>query len=329
MTESSWKRISKDDVVAVDQCVGTPDYQFTASNNPEKVVGYLRFQTGNPADGINGVTIEALLEVIASRLDAFQQTEFNCAENAEALEKVLWARDTLYARTQRRKEDGTAGTQIGEVKLASKHLPETENNEVTFPPRLMPVYKEGGFGEDAFVSPDVWPPFEFTYGEDYPLLRPNHLTNFLKVGQDIPNLLSLCTLGARAADANDEIDHVFVDSLLVKATTPTGEQFFKASVTNIVGNRLKPTIDVVSERTIQLKGSFSSSMLVDKNNESFEKLYSDPQVLKYSFNLIYNNDTRRLTTETYVETSENESGIMLEVIGFILDMELANFSLGQ
>lgn len=134
MTESSWKRISKDDVVAVDQCVGTPDYQFTAASNPEKIVGYLRFQTGNPADGINGVTIEALLEVIASRLDSFQQTEFNCAENAEALEKVLWARDTLYARTQRRKEDGTAGTQIGETQVDTKLTGAEGNSEVSLAP---------------------------------------------------------------------------------------------------------------------------------------------------------------------------------------------------
>lgn len=329
MTEGALKRISKDDVVAVDHWEGSPDYQFTAVSNPEKTVGFIRFQTGNPADGINGITIEALLEVIASRLDGFQQTEFNCAENAEALEKVLWARDTLYARTQRRKEDGTAGTQIGEVELASKHLPETENNEVTFPLRLVPVYKEGGFGEDAFVSPDAWPPFMFSYGEDHPLHRPNHLSNFLKVGQDIPNLLSLCTLGARTADANDEIDHVFIDSLLVKATTPTGDQFFKASVANIAGNRLQPTLDGVAKRTIQLKGSLSSSMLVDKNNESFEKLHSDVQALKYSFTLVYNTDTRGLTTEASAETIENESGIMLEVIGFILDMEWANSSLGQ
>lgn len=72
----------------------------------------IRFQSGDPKDGINGVSNEALLAVVRDRLEDFQAGPFACQGNAEALEAVTKAMDILAARTRERAARGVEGKPI-------------------------------------------------------------------------------------------------------------------------------------------------------------------------------------------------------------------------
>lgn len=72
----------------------------------------IKFQDGNPADGINGVSNEALLAVLMDRTLGFQNGPGRCAENAEVLEHLTAAMNIWKRRTARRVAEGTEGTTI-------------------------------------------------------------------------------------------------------------------------------------------------------------------------------------------------------------------------
>jgi hypothetical protein len=71
----------------------------------------LKFQVGNPADGINGISNEALLAVLISRMEMFQASQFACMQNETALNCCKTAMEFLKARTQIRVDKGIEGTQ--------------------------------------------------------------------------------------------------------------------------------------------------------------------------------------------------------------------------
>lgn len=69
------------------------------------------FQNGPiNAVGVNGVTHEALLAIIADRLRSFQAGPFACRENALALTKIEEAQMWLQRRTLERIRRGVEGT---------------------------------------------------------------------------------------------------------------------------------------------------------------------------------------------------------------------------
>ncbi len=71
----------------------------------------LRFQNGPLNEvGTNGITHEALLAVVADRLDGFQRGPYACHENYVALEAVRSAMAALKARTLFRVARGVEGT---------------------------------------------------------------------------------------------------------------------------------------------------------------------------------------------------------------------------
>lgn len=73
----------------------------------------LHFQNGviEPnGDGINGISIEAILAVAEHRLQGFQSGEFACRENAVALTKLQESMMWLHKRTRDRMERGVEGT---------------------------------------------------------------------------------------------------------------------------------------------------------------------------------------------------------------------------
>ncbi len=73
----------------------------------------ISFQKGPIKEhGVNGVTSEALLEVVADRLRCFQAGPFPCDENAEALTCVEVALKALYERTAKRRARGVEGTNV-------------------------------------------------------------------------------------------------------------------------------------------------------------------------------------------------------------------------
>lgn len=71
----------------------------------------LNFQNGpiNKA-GVNGLTQEVLLAIVADRLRSFQAGPFACRENALALTKIEEAQHWLHSRTLARMQRGVEGT---------------------------------------------------------------------------------------------------------------------------------------------------------------------------------------------------------------------------
>lgn len=69
------------------------------------------FQNGPISEvGVNGVTQEALLAIVADRLRSFQAGPYACRENALALTKVEEAAHWLQQRTLERMRRGVEGT---------------------------------------------------------------------------------------------------------------------------------------------------------------------------------------------------------------------------
>lgn len=83
-----------------------PEYGQYASTSTE-----IFFQNGpiNEA-GLNGLTQEVLLAIVADRLRAFQAGKFACRENALALIKIEEAQHWLHSRTMARMLRGVEGT---------------------------------------------------------------------------------------------------------------------------------------------------------------------------------------------------------------------------
>lgn len=94
---------------------------FDAAKNPSGINEFgfeednkecvILFQNGTiPERGVNGITQEALLTIVADRLRSFQAGPFACAENAVALNHVEIALATLKDRTKARMNRGVEGT---------------------------------------------------------------------------------------------------------------------------------------------------------------------------------------------------------------------------
>lgn len=94
---------------------------FDTKGNPSKEdpQGYaavfsrqvILFQNGPIAEaGINGVTQEVLLAIVADRLRSFQAGPYACRENALALTKIEEAMHWLHSRTRSRVVRGVEGT---------------------------------------------------------------------------------------------------------------------------------------------------------------------------------------------------------------------------
>tara|TARA_R110000796_G_scaffold117736_1_gene230789 strand:- start:25496 stop:25897 length:402 start_codon:yes stop_codon:yes gene_type:complete len=93
---------------------------FSLSDNPSAGDGQthnaatevvIYFQNGpiNEA-GINGLTQEVLLAIVADRLRSFQAGQYACRENALALTKIEEAQHWLHSRTLARVQRGVEGT---------------------------------------------------------------------------------------------------------------------------------------------------------------------------------------------------------------------------
>jgi hypothetical protein len=84
-----------------------------AQNTSGMVDVSLKFQNGPIAvdgNGVNGVTHEVLLEIIADRLRSFQKGPYSCKANACALTHIEEAQHWLQQRTIERMRRGVEGT---------------------------------------------------------------------------------------------------------------------------------------------------------------------------------------------------------------------------
>lgn len=81
-------------------CTGDPDGDI-----------FILFQNGPIQEvGVNGVTHEALLAIVADRLRSFQAGPYSCKENACALTHIEEALHWLHSRTLKRMQRGVEGT---------------------------------------------------------------------------------------------------------------------------------------------------------------------------------------------------------------------------
>jgi len=93
-------------------------YGFHTLNNPsadstcrDETCLKVLFQNGPIGEmGVNGITQEVLLAIVADRLQAFQAGPYACVENAEALKHVEAAQEALLSRTRARMARGVEGT---------------------------------------------------------------------------------------------------------------------------------------------------------------------------------------------------------------------------
>jgi hypothetical protein len=88
-----------------------PSCPFTARHGEPARHATVLFQNGPIAEaGVNGVTHEALLEIVADRLRSFQAGPYACEANAKALAGVEAAQEALLSRTRERMARGVEGT---------------------------------------------------------------------------------------------------------------------------------------------------------------------------------------------------------------------------
>lgn len=86
------------------------EYRIVTVDQPNNRHWHLSFQNGAIAEyGVNGVTQEALLAIVADRLESFQAGPFACLENLNALEHVRDAMTWLASRTKDRMARGVEG----------------------------------------------------------------------------------------------------------------------------------------------------------------------------------------------------------------------------
>lgn len=95
---------------------GGANHQYEIVFNPEGDTGFvynIGFQNGpigEDGNGVNGLTQEILLEIVADRLRSFQAGPFACKANACALTHVEEALHWLQQRTLERIRRGVEGT---------------------------------------------------------------------------------------------------------------------------------------------------------------------------------------------------------------------------
>lgn len=88
-----------------------PSCPFTARHGEPAKHATVLFQNGPIAEaGVNGVTQEALLAIVADRLRSFQAGPYASRENALALTKIEEAMLWLHKRTLDRMRRGVEGT---------------------------------------------------------------------------------------------------------------------------------------------------------------------------------------------------------------------------
>jgi len=92
------------------------DKQEAMDGSPSKIgdeAGYIhiKFQCGSIKEhGVNGTSIENVLDLLKIRLDGFQKGQFKCKSNEIALSKIEGAIYWLEKRTEERMEQNVEGT---------------------------------------------------------------------------------------------------------------------------------------------------------------------------------------------------------------------------
>ena len=88
-----------------------PHHFLVKRSDDDSTIARVDFQEGPVKEvGVNGVANEDLLLMVVARLEGFQNSEYRCNENQEAIESILEAVSSLRKRTKKREERGVEGT---------------------------------------------------------------------------------------------------------------------------------------------------------------------------------------------------------------------------
>ncbi len=95
---------------------GGANHRYVVEHNPSGLDGFIYnigFQDGpinEDGNGVNGLTHEVLLAIVADRLRSFQEGPYSCKANACALTHIEEAMHWLQQRTLERMRRGVEGT---------------------------------------------------------------------------------------------------------------------------------------------------------------------------------------------------------------------------
>lgn len=92
---------------------GNASHVYEVSGIPDQTPTLISFQNGpiqSNGEGVNGITHEILLAIVADRLRSFQKSEYACKANACALTHIEEAMHWLQQRTLERLRRGVEGT---------------------------------------------------------------------------------------------------------------------------------------------------------------------------------------------------------------------------
>lgn len=86
------------------------NYIIRNSNNND-ILTAIHFQEGPlKENSLNGIFMEDLINICINRLENFQNSEYKCQENENALNSLRDSLKYLRERTERRKKENTLGT---------------------------------------------------------------------------------------------------------------------------------------------------------------------------------------------------------------------------
>lgn len=86
-------------------------HHFNVLSNEGKILAEIDFQEGPIKEaGVNGIQNEDLILMIITRLEAFQNSDYRCDENQEAISSLREALDSLNNRRAKRIANNTEGT---------------------------------------------------------------------------------------------------------------------------------------------------------------------------------------------------------------------------
>ena len=95
---------------------GGANHQYAVEHNPSGpggfiyMIGFQNGPIGESGNGVNGLTHEVLLAIVADRLRSFQKGPYACKANACALTHIEEAQHWLQQRTLERMRRGVEGT---------------------------------------------------------------------------------------------------------------------------------------------------------------------------------------------------------------------------
>lgn len=85
-------------------------YEIAGGESPQTHIVFQNGPISADGNGVNGVTHEALLAIVADRLRSFQKGPYSCKANACALTHIEEAQHWLQQRTLERMRRGVEGT---------------------------------------------------------------------------------------------------------------------------------------------------------------------------------------------------------------------------